>query len=308
MSRPTPTVSVPRGTRRSRPRSGTDAARRIPRAVVALLAVAAVQALAWAVLLPPFQGPDEIGHFAYTQKLVEARTIPWVPNGGHISGPTISTELENAVLWGGVERLRANLAARPPGSDVAVELWRTHDARLGHAQRVDGRYTPAMSNPPLYYLYAAIPYVATSHASIFDRALALRIWSIPLLLLVVAGAWVATGELLGRRHPLQVLATTAVALQPQLVQMGALADPDIMLAAIWTWFFVLAIAIVRRGATRRRVAGLLLLVVLSVLTHARGVSIVVPAVVTFAIAAWRWRGSPSLAPHRWLIAACAVVA
>jgi hypothetical protein len=308
MARPSPTVSAPRGARVARPWTRAGGRRRISAVLVVLLAVAAVQALAWAILMPPFQGPDEIGHFAYTQKLVEARTIPWVPNGGHISGPTISTELENAVLWGGVERLRANPAARPPGSTVAVGLWRTRDARLGHAQRVDGRYTPAMSNPPLYYLYAAIPYAAMSHAPIFDRALALRIWSIPLLLLVVAGAWVATGELLGHRRPLQILATTAVALQPQLVQMGALADPDIMLAAIWTWFLVLAIAIVRRGATRRRVAGLLALVVLSAFTHARGVSIVVPAVVTLGIAAWRSRGGPSLRRHRWLIGAGAVVA
>ena len=62
-----------------------------------LLAVAAVEAVAWCIVMPPLQGPDEISHVAYVQRLVENREIPWQPGGETgPQTPPYSTELRTA--------------------------------------------------------------------------------------------------------------------------------------------------------------------------------------------------------------------
>src|SRR5262245_8092813 len=132
--------------------------RRTPKPLGVLLALAAVQAIVWATLLPPLQGPDEVAHFAYTQKLVEEPGIPWRSRSG---GEPIkySTEVDVAIRWGGLSTVAANPAARPSWTAVDVGLWRDHARDLGHRDRADGGWVTAMRNPPLYYVYEAIPYL-----------------------------------------------------------------------------------------------------------------------------------------------------
>jgi 4-amino-4-deoxy-L-arabinose transferase-like glycosyltransferase len=243
-----------------------------------LLVLAASQSLAWSVLLPPFQGPDEISHFAYVQRMVETQSIPWYRGGQpEDPGPATSTELAVASDWAATLSLMGNLNERPAGSPVSVELWKAHDAPLTQAQRADGGYTSAMAYPPLYYAYAAIPYTATRSLSIFDREFVMRLWNLPLLLAVVWFVWLIAGELLGPRRWPQVLATAAVALNPQFTHLAGLVNPEVLLAAEWTAFFWLAILVLRRGPTRGRLAAIAALCVASSLTHPRGAAIFVPA-------------------------------
>ena len=56
-----------------RPRRLTS---RLPRPLLLLLAAVAVLGLAWALLVPPWQAPDENYHFAYAQGLAEGAGIP----------------------------------------------------------------------------------------------------------------------------------------------------------------------------------------------------------------------------------------
>ena len=266
-------------------------ARRLEAPLVVLLALATLQMAAWAILLPPWQGADEVSHFAYVQRMVETGSIPWFP-GGDPGDPTrtypYSTELKVAAAWGGTFSLLLNDQDRPPGSPVAEALWRRADARETHGRRGDGGFTSAMANPPLYYVYASVPYAATHSLSIFDRAFAMRLFNLPLLLATVWLTWLIAGELLGAGWP-RVLATAAVALNPQLAQIAAIVDPDIMLTALWIAFFYLAIMAIRHGPTRGRLAGMAALAVASCLTHGRGLAILVPAVFVAGALLWRYR-------------------
>ena len=120
----------------------------------------------------------------------------------------------------------------------------------------------------------------------------MRLANVPLLVIILVFCWLTAGELLGRRRWLQTLATAAVALQPQLIHMTATVNPDIALAAIWCPALWLMVRILRAGPTRTRVVWLVALAVLSSLTHARGVALLLPVVTTLAIA-WRRRsGAP----------------
>jgi predicted membrane protein DUF2142 len=272
--------------------------RRVPAPLLVLLAICLVEALAWCVALPPLQGPDEDAHVAYVQKIAEAREIPWVwgDDAGH-PGPGFSDELGQAILDAGVASSHGNPSGRPAGTRVDEQAWTEVEAGLDRADRASGGFTSAFRNPPAYYLYAALPYLATSPMGIFGQLFVMRLANIPLLLVTVLFVWLIAGEVLGRRRWLQTLATGAVALNPMLTHMTAVVNPDVFLSAVWSVALYLMVVIVERGPTRRRAAALVALCVLSGFTHGRGLALVVPALLTLAIAAWKAR-RPGARPTR----------
>ena len=124
-------------------------------------------------------------------------------------------------------RRRGHAGRRQPvgparlGTAVDERIWDEREAGFDRAQRADGGFTSALRNPPAYYLYASLPYLATSSLGIFDQVFFMRLANIPLLLATVLFAWLIAGELFGRRRWLQTLATGAVALQPLLIHLAA---------------------------------------------------------------------------------------
>jgi hypothetical protein len=276
--------------------------RRVPRPLLVLALVAVVEAVTWTAVMPPLQGPDEVSHFAYTQKIVEAHTIPWHAVGAAPpeGNQPYSTELVGALLTAGIGPSWGNPTGRPAGTEVDERMWDRLRRGYATADRANGLFTPSMRNPPAYYLYEAVPYAALRSASLFDRAFAMRLANVPLLVVVLVFCWLIAGELLGGRLWLQTLATAAVALQPQLIHMTATINPDLALAAIWCAALWLMIRILRAGPARARVVWLVALVVLSGLTQPRGVALALPAVTTLALA-WRARHpSASLRTRRAL--------
>jgi hypothetical protein len=263
----------------------------VPASLALLLAVALVEALVWAFVMPPLQGPDEVSHFAYAQKIVEDRRIPWRAVGAAPEEGTrsVSTELDRAVVSAAIQSSWANPSGRPATTRLEERRWDREQRTMTSEARANGGFTSAMANPPAYYLYASVPYALTSSGSVFDRALAIRLANLPFLLVVVTFCWLVAGELLGRLRWLQTVATAAVVLQPQLIHLTATANPDIALAAIWSAALYVMIRLLKAGPTRGRLAWLAGLVLLSGLTHARGLTLVVPAVAAVALA-WRRHG------------------
>jgi hypothetical protein len=263
-----------------------------------LLALCLVEALVWCIVLPPLQGPDEVSHLAYVQKIAEAKTIPWSLNGeAGDGGRPYSTELGQAEVQTGVAPLYGNPSARPAGTQLDERLWDRQETRLGHDDRANGGFTSALKNPPAYYLYEAVPYLVTSPLGILDQLFFLRLANIPFLLITVGCVWLIAGELLGRRRWLQTIATGAVALHPQLTHLTAVVNPDVALSAIWSVALYLMILTLTRGLTARRTVALVALSVLSGFTHGRGIALAVPALLTLGLAIWRAR-RPGARPTR----------
>src|SRR5215831_13382176 len=266
--------ALPSGRSRSTHRT-TPARRRIPPPLALLLALSLVAGLAWCIVLPPLQGPDEISHFAYVQKIAETGTIPW--RGGEPANPghPYSEEVEVANRCSGLGGLAQNLSARAPASSVDERACYAALNRLGHQARSNGGYTSAEKNPPLYYLYEAVPYLIFHNATFFTRSFAMRLANLPLGL--------------PRGPALRVLATAAVVLNPQLTMMTATINPDLMLAMFWTAGLWLAVSILRRGPTRKRVAWLVGVCALAGFTQGRGLPLIGVAALTLLVAAWRRR-------------------
>jgi Predicted membrane protein (DUF2142) len=261
-------------------------ARQLPRPLAWLLALAAIQVVAWSVVTAPFQGPDEFGHFAYVQYLAETGKLQSSTKG--YSG--VSSELATALVQ---LNLRSSLgvpSAKPAWTAADQAYWRSYESRVTHKDRANGDGPSIFAkNPPLYYAYLAVPYELFRGADLFTRLFFMRMASALLYLAAVALTWLMAREVFGRRLWPCTLATAAVALLPKLAFMGGVLNPDIMLVATWAAFGVVALRTVRLGPSVRRLVGLSLLAVASALTQGRGLAIAGPYVVTIAAALLRHR-------------------
>jgi hypothetical protein len=260
--------------------------RAVPRPLAALLAVAAIQVTAWAALTPPFQGPDESGHFAYAQYLAETGKAPEKEGG---NGKINSTEHVQAMEWANLHSLIGILTARPAWSDADEKRWERVEAGLPGEASADGQGPNAVAgNPPLYYAFEAIPYHFAPGGSLFARFFAMRLTSALFYLAAVGLVWLIAAELF---RPLwaRTLATSVAALHPKLASLGSSINPDVLLLAIWTAFLYVGVRTIRHGPTRGRLVAAGALAAASVLTHGRGLAIVAPLIALLAIGWLRHR-------------------
>jgi hypothetical protein len=268
-----------------------------------LLAVATIQFLAWMLVLPALQAPDESAHFAYTQRLVETGERP--PLNG--PGDAFSPELQAVRLDAGLGPLVGNLSARPYWTALDERLWRERDAALGPDKR-DAPTGPntASRNPPGAYVYAGIGYVAAWPGSFLDRFFAMRLINLPLYLLTIVVTWKLAGRLFGDALWPRTVAAGAVAVQPQFAFVAAGVSPDPLLTAIWALFALLAVDTVRDGLTGPRGAGLAILALASVATHPRGAPLALLALLAATLGA-RHRARAAAFAVAGLVAVAAVL-
>ena len=267
--------------------------RAIPRALLLIEAVAAIQVVAWAFALAPVQGPDEVWHVAYVQKLAETghppqRNLGVTPMSSEESLLLREFDLDAAIGVPG---------AKPAWSEIDRQAWEKAQAELPDGSRSNGLGpNPIAQNPPLYYLWEAVPYLAASGLDLIDRLFVMALWNGLLYLATVAFIWLFAGELFRRRRLAQALAAATAALLPQLAWMAAEINPDTLLVTIWSAFFWIAARTLRVGLDFRHAVAVGTLAAAAVLTHGRGLALLVPAVVVLALGAWRARRAlPALA-------------
>ena len=238
-----------------------------------LLGAVAIAIVAWAFVTPPFGVPDEAPHFAYVQSLVENGERPAdVPSSGHFFSPEVRA-------GHGYARTTSALSDplyKPAWEPDAVRTWRA----LGEdAPRDDiAGIGPQSSHPPLYYAYEALPYGAASGGSIFDRLFLMRLWSGLLMLATVGFVWLLVGELTRGDRLLQVAGAGCAGLQPMATFVSAGVNPDALLFASYSAALWLAARLLRRGASRGALAGLIAATAVAALTKASGLALA-PALV-----------------------------
>jgi 4-amino-4-deoxy-L-arabinose transferase-like glycosyltransferase len=267
-----------------------------PIALALLLAVAAVHGTAWAIVMAPWNGPDEVAHFAYAEHLAETGHGPQ-RNGGTGSQSTA----ENSALFPlNLYPIRLQPGAKPNYS----ALPRTKIGRAGElpdSARKDGSGPNSAANyPPLYYAYEAVAYRISPWRSELGRLFTMRLFTVALFVLTVGLTWCIAGELLAAGWA-RALATALVALQPKLASGAGMVNPDLMLVALATGALLAAVRIVRRGPTAGAVIALAACSAGGVLTHPRGYFLVPFAVIALGVAAWSFRER-----RVWTLAAGAV--
>ena len=262
------------------PKTGKRGARpRIPRPLAGLLIAVALFGIAWALLVPPFQAPDEDSHFAYVQTLAEQHALPG-------SGPQpVSNAVYALVAASGapVEELGAG------PMDMSATVYRTWLAQAPHESQSDGGGANRASGyPPAYYVLETLGYVlAGPHANIADHLYAVRLMSVVWLLLTTIGVWLLAGELTGRRRELQLVAAACVGLWPMVTFISASVNPDSLLYAGWAWVLWAGVVILRRGITPRRAIALAGFTALAMLTKASSIALLPAVAFVLAVGLWR---------------------
>lgn len=274
------------------------------RPLASLLAAVAVVAAAWALLVPPWQVPDEAKHFAYVETLAERGDVPSGARPAFATDETLARAASQASEAAGAE------SRKPEWSAAAYRGWRAAYARLRPAARHDGGgATRASANSPLYYALELPAYEAASGGDTFARLYAMRLWSALTALAATAFVWLLAGEALGRRPLLQLTAAAVVGLQPLLSFVSAGVNPDGLLVAAWAGALWLCARILRRGLTGATAAWLTVITGVAAAVKPGGYALVPAAAAAIGLGVWRRRArSPNWRRLAiWSVAAVVVV-
>jgi 4-amino-4-deoxy-L-arabinose transferase-like glycosyltransferase len=261
---------------------------RPPAPLACLLVVATVLGCTWALVLPPFQSPDENAHFAYAQSLAERGDLPGDPGR-----PSMSTEQLSAADAANSDQTAQQPTVKPEWSVRRHEQWLQRADRLTRAQRTGGGGpNPAGPNPPLYYLWLTGPYKAASGGDLFARLSAMRLASVPFLLITVLSTWLLVGTLFGPRRLLQLAGAAVPAMLPMVTFVSASVTPDGLLYALWGLALWLGARLITGRGGMRDVVAIAAVTALAVLTKATSYALIPAVVVAVATAAVRAGGGP----------------
>jgi Predicted membrane protein (DUF2142) len=269
--------------------------RSLPAALVVLLVVAAVHGTAWAVVTAPWNGPDEVAHFAYAEHIAQTGHAPQRNKGDGSQ----STAQNLALYELNLLPIRLQPAGRPTYS--ALDRTKVALGKLPSSAYTNGSGPNSAANyPPLYYAYEAFVYRLSPFRSELGRLFAMRLATVVLFVITVGLTWAIAAELLSLVWA-RALATGLVALQPKLAFGAGIVNPDLMLVVLATGALLAALRVVRRGPTAWRVVALAACSCAGVLTHPRGYFLVPFAVIALGIGAWRFQ-----ARWRWMLRAGAI--
>jgi hypothetical protein len=209
--------------------------------------VALLNGIAWGLITPLFQTPDEAGHVAYVQYVAETGKPPTGRSGIPHFSPQ-ERQLLNALRWKDVQRRKDD---RLPGT--ATYQKRLQGAVDTTADPLSGGgYTTDTNNPPLYYYAAAAVYHLSPWTALPDRVHVLRLFSALLAALTVLFVFLFLRELVPSTPWAWPVGALAVAFQPMFgfTSSGVTSDTILYAASAGT-FYLFALAF-RRGLTTRR--------------------------------------------------------
>lgn len=269
---------------RSFPLASAWARLRLPVPLALLLAAVALIGITWALLVPPWQAPDETTHFAYVQSLVAHHALPGAKGRSEYS-------TSQAVGDGTVGASQGAFYPQTSPPSWSAGAFRRYEAAASSYLSSNGGGPNAESaNPPLYYVYAGIGYSLDPGGNAFGRLYAIRIWGVPLLLASTLAAWLLAGEILGRRRMAQLVCASVVALMPMMTFMSTAVNVDALLICLWTWALWLGVRVIERGARRADAIALCAVTAAAVLTKATSYALIVPVLVALGLG---WRRRPA---------------
>lgn len=265
-----------------------------PRSLAALLVIVISIGLAWSLVVPPWQSPDELAQFGFVQSLAETFTIP------HTAGaPQISSDVISADAAVGASRGAFWPAPAPPDwrrSDYSAYLTAE---RAAPPSRTNGTGpSTATNNPPLYYLVAAAAYLIGHGETAFGRLYSVRIFGVLLLLVTTIGAWLLAGEVFGRRRLPQLGCAAAAGLLPMATFMSTAVNPDALLMPLWTLALWLGARVINRRAQGWDALWLCAATAAAILTKATSYALVGPILLALLVG---WLRRPGAERRRALI-------
>lgn len=256
----------------------------------AVAAVALLHGVAWSVLTPPFQVPDEWSHLQYADYVADHGTLP---NGLSRDGLVAPDQARSMELVG-ANGLPGRPELRPPWSAHVSDEIRRELAVVPRSPVPDGA-TSATSQPPLYYAVAgAVDAVAPGTQ--LDRLAQVRLVGVLALVALALGVVALARRLVPTRPEWALTAGLLTGLFPLVGFMAGGVTPDVPMLALATWTVVAALAFAgrvhpRTGLTLGLLGGTLGLVKLTTVALVPGLALLVLLALGTAIARGWPKGS-----------------
>jgi 4-amino-4-deoxy-L-arabinose transferase-like glycosyltransferase len=262
--------------------------RRIPAAGRWCALVAIVNALVWSLVTPPFHVPDETVHVAYVQYLAETGKVPNKPGQGVFSQQ--ESTLLDALNFNGVVGRKRDRPVAWRSIDRYVDSVNGGDPRRASA----GGTSESSSQPPLYYAYESLGYLASPWNGLLERLWLMRVLSALLTGATVLFVYMFLRELLPDAPWAWTVGGLAVAFQPLLGFIGGGVHPDVLLfTASAALFWALARAF-RHGLTRHTGAVIGVVLAVGLLSKLNFIAMLPGALLGVALLAWRERSREAL--------------
>jgi hypothetical protein len=226
-------------------RGGSVSARRT---AAWLFAIAALNFACWALITPPFQAPDEVDHFAYTQSLVQRGEAP--SRSPASSLPRWSSAEALALEGEGFFSDHQVGDTRAPWSARTQTVYREQVAAAHPSSSDGGGNETAATHGAIYYAALAPAYWLAS-SSPFSQLTLMRLSSALIGALVVVFAYLLARELAPGRPWLGVLAALLVAYQPMYGFISGAVNNDVGVNAGAAALELLLILMLRRGVSWR---------------------------------------------------------
>jgi 4-amino-4-deoxy-L-arabinose transferase-like glycosyltransferase len=299
-----PSPSAP-ARRRGAGRHLSDAVRRIPSAAWVCALVAVLNCVAWSLITPVFQVPDEPDHYAYVEQLATAGRPP--ANDAAARSELSSSEL--AMLVGlGTDRVRFN--------EYVPSIW-TQDEHDELTTSLDGRLSRSDGNgvslagspqPPLFYALELVPYALGASDSPLLSLQLMRLLSALLGGITVLCVFLFLREALPAHPRTWTVGALGVAFQPLFAWMSGGVNPDALLFAIASALFLCLARGFRRGLTTPLAVATGAVIALGVLTKLNFVGLVPGALLGLLVLGVRGEGARSARALRLPAIAVAVAA
>ena len=265
-------------------RTVSVAGRRIPRAGWACFLIAFVNAAIWGVVVPPFQVPDEVTHFAYAQYLAETGRPPAQGPGTPATQYSPQEQVAlNKLFFFSVIGFPDQRGILTTTDDRALRA-----ALAKHPSPVaDGGASPTTNQPPLYYALEAIPYWLSPSQDILARLALMRLLSALMAAGTVLAVFMFLRELLPGTSWAWTVGALAVAFQPTVdfIAAGVQGDNLLYLASAVTLLMLLRAF--RRGLTQRRAVMIGAATAAGMLAKLTFIALVPGIVLAVALLGWR---------------------
>ena len=181
----------------------------VPRAGWACALVMLANGLAWSLIVPPFEVPDENAHYAYVAQVAERGTLPH-----HAVREGMLSPAQDAMLGAlGFYQIVGETHNPAPMSELQQRNIEAV-AREPLSTRGSGDALSATNNPPLYYVLEAVPYKLASGGTVLDRLAAMRVLSALMGAVTVLLVYLFLSELLPARRLAWCAGALIVAFQP----------------------------------------------------------------------------------------------
>jgi hypothetical protein len=263
--------------------------RTLPRAVWLLLALALVRGLLYASLTPPWQAPDEPGHFEHAHLLAYY--------GRLITLEDARPELEGALIRSLYQYRGWEYVRQTPPDPVPARLHELTGLNSRTLWRFSLAYVP--------YALAARPLLGQD---VTLQLLAMRLVSVLLSPLVVLLTYLTARLVEPRSQVLALAAAIFVLFLPQHTYINAMVSDGNLAELFACGALYLLVKLQQAGITWPRMLGCGLCIALAVLTKATGYFLVPLVLIVGMSMLWRWLQSTGQQPAQTRLPAPALLA